>query len=311
MITLKQMEAFRWVAQLGSFQRAASKLNTTQSAISKRIQELEAASGLIVLDRGQRGARLTAEGEQLLALGEDMLALQDRAMAIKHGLAVPSRRLRLGVTELTALTWLPRLVAALRQELPNIIIDLDVNSSCSLNKKLLDDLVDLIVVPDLFSDPKYINTQLAKVAYSWVAQPSLVPAGKSVALEELTSYTLLTQGRNSGAAIHVEKWIKEDSVHFPQTLRCESLMALVGLAVAGLGVAWIPNPVLGQLLRENKLARIETDRSLPELVYSALHRQDRGDVFFDAVVSVVRRACDFTSPFNAQETNSPRLAPVG
>src|SRR3546814_19050122 len=66
MITLKQLEAFNWIAKLDTFERAAAKLNTTQSAISKRIQELEASIGLPWLDRSHRGARLTRHGEQLL-----------------------------------------------------------------------------------------------------------------------------------------------------------------------------------------------------------------------------------------------------
>jgi DNA-binding transcriptional LysR family regulator len=40
MVTLKQLEALYWIGQLGTFERAATKLSTTQSTISKRIQEL-------------------------------------------------------------------------------------------------------------------------------------------------------------------------------------------------------------------------------------------------------------------------------
>ena len=39
MITLRQLEALYWIVQLGTFKRAAARLNTTQSAISKRIKE--------------------------------------------------------------------------------------------------------------------------------------------------------------------------------------------------------------------------------------------------------------------------------
>jgi cellulose synthase/poly-beta-1,6-N-acetylglucosamine synthase-like glycosyltransferase len=45
----------------------------------------------------------------LLALGQEMLALQDRILDLKGNKEMPARRLRLGVTELSALTWLPRL----------------------------------------------------------------------------------------------------------------------------------------------------------------------------------------------------------
>jgi DNA-binding transcriptional LysR family regulator len=64
MITLRQLEALYWIVQLGTFERAAAKLNTTQSAISKRIQELEAACHITVFDRDRRGAKLTEKGER-------------------------------------------------------------------------------------------------------------------------------------------------------------------------------------------------------------------------------------------------------
>ena len=60
MINLRQLLALHWIERLGTFERAAEHLNTTQSAISKRIQELEASTGLQLFDRSQRGARLTA-----------------------------------------------------------------------------------------------------------------------------------------------------------------------------------------------------------------------------------------------------------
>ena len=114
MITLKQIEALHWIAELGSFERAAAQLNTTQSTVSKRIQQLEAAMGKPLFDRSQRGAQLTEWSEQILVVGREMLALQHRMLELKNGGPIPARRLRLGVTELSALTWLPRLVTALR-----------------------------------------------------------------------------------------------------------------------------------------------------------------------------------------------------
>jgi len=47
--------------------RAAAMFNTTQSAISTPIQELEVSTGLALFDRNQGGARLTEHGEQFLA----------------------------------------------------------------------------------------------------------------------------------------------------------------------------------------------------------------------------------------------------
>jgi hypothetical protein len=44
MLTVKQIETFYWVAKLGTVQRAADKLHITQSAATKRLQDVEAKS---------------------------------------------------------------------------------------------------------------------------------------------------------------------------------------------------------------------------------------------------------------------------
>jgi biotin operon repressor len=62
MLTLRQMEAVVWIAQLGTFERAAARLGTSQSAISKRINELEEQIGFPLFDRSQRGSKFTPPG---------------------------------------------------------------------------------------------------------------------------------------------------------------------------------------------------------------------------------------------------------
>lgn len=66
MITFKQLEAIYWIADLGSFAAAAAKLNTTQSAVSKRVQELEQQFNVEIFDRTKRTARLTEKGAEVL-----------------------------------------------------------------------------------------------------------------------------------------------------------------------------------------------------------------------------------------------------
>ena len=59
MITLRQLKALHWIARLGTFERAADRLNTTQSAISKRVHELEFSVGRPIFDRS--GSKFESE----------------------------------------------------------------------------------------------------------------------------------------------------------------------------------------------------------------------------------------------------------
>ena len=104
MITLKQLEAFVWITRLQTFERAAAKLCTTQSAISKRMQELERACGFELFDRAQRGARLTLKGEELLGLANSILGQCSKIEDIRRDKNQIERVVRLGATELTAMT---------------------------------------------------------------------------------------------------------------------------------------------------------------------------------------------------------------
>jgi DNA-binding transcriptional LysR family regulator len=72
---------------------------------------------------------LTEQGEHILALGRNMLAIQEQIPSLKHSRQPPARRLRLGVTELSALTWLPRLVSAIAAAHPSVIVEPEVGMS--------------------------------------------------------------------------------------------------------------------------------------------------------------------------------------
>lgn len=294
MVTLKQLDALHWIAELGSFERAAAQLGTTQSTISKRIQQLEAAFGRPLFDRAQRGARLTEWGEQLLAVGREMLALQDRMAGLKQGGPLPARRLRLGVTELCAITWLPQLIAALGQAYPGVTIEPEVELSRNLHERLAEGRSDLIITPEGLADDGMAVLPLARVRNAWMARPGLVTQQGPLSMQELAGYPVLIQGRGSGSGLFFEKWFRAEGMALKRTLATDSLMAMVGLTVAGLGVSYLPQHCFDPLVQEGKLAIIATQPALPEVPYAAIYRLDRPSAFIAAVAEIAREVCDYS-----------------
>lgn len=59
-VSLKQLEAFVAVADLGTFRRAAERLNTTQPNISARIAQLEAQMKVSLMERDAGSVRADA-----------------------------------------------------------------------------------------------------------------------------------------------------------------------------------------------------------------------------------------------------------
>src|SRR6478752_3008396 len=124
-MTFKQLEALYWIARLGGFAQAASHLHTSQSAISKRVRELEQLFDTELFDRSLRTARLTEKGEEMFVLASKLLEQRDAAVEQFGKPGVLERRIRLGVTELSAMTWLPRLIGVIQQHYPKVILEPD------------------------------------------------------------------------------------------------------------------------------------------------------------------------------------------
>ncbi|WP_323039422.1 LysR family transcriptional regulator [Gemmobacter sp.] len=297
-ITLKQLETIFWIARLGTFERAAMKLNTTQSAISKRIQELELSVGTDLFDRSLRGARLTEKGEYLVRIAEEMLDLQGRISSLRDGATVPVHRIRLGVTELIAMTWLPRMVTLLHQTYPGVVLEPEVDMARNLYERLLDDQVDVIVIPETFGAPEVTAVTLAQVQNEWMAAPGLVQgAGQTLTLQELSGYPILAQGTRSGSGLHFSKWMRNQGIVFPRQIGSDSMTALLGLTIAGLGISYMPRDCFSALIDEGKLEVIAAEPALPLVPYAAMYRNDRPTSVSQAVVDLARQACDFSSQF--------------
>ena len=63
MTDLARLEAFLWIARLGTFRAAAEPAsNLTQPSITARIRTLEAELGVVLFERSGRTMRLTADG---------------------------------------------------------------------------------------------------------------------------------------------------------------------------------------------------------------------------------------------------------
>ena len=68
------IQAFVLTAELGSFSKAAERLHLTQTALTRRMQKLEAYLGVRLLDRTTRSLQLTAVGREFLPQAARMVA---------------------------------------------------------------------------------------------------------------------------------------------------------------------------------------------------------------------------------------------
>lgn len=305
MMTFKQLEALYWIAQLGGFAQAAHKLHTSQSAVSKRVHELEQLFDTRLFDRSQRTARLTEKGEEMFMLARKLLRERDAAVEQFGRPEVIERRLRIGVTELTAMTWLPRLVALVQQHYPKVTLEPDVDGSLPLRDKLLADGLDLIIVPDAFADTRLPAQAIGAVESAWMCQPGLVPAGP-VRLQELARHRLLVQGNASGTGRLYDAWLQEHGVEPADAIVVSNLIALTGLTVSGLGVSYLPRQCLAPLIAAGMLAEVDVQPPLPPVPYVAMFKGEHRSALISSIAMLAQSCCDFSRAFQAPEPPAAR-----
>ncbi|WP_427030070.1 LysR family transcriptional regulator [Halomonas sp. H2] len=299
-LSIGQLEALFWVVELGTFSRAAEHLNTTQSTISKRIQELEYATGLTLFDRARRGSRVTKQGEILHEHARQMMELRDRVMSIRNGDHHFARKFRLGVTELTALTWMPRFATLLRQNYPEVLVEPSVDMSRSLYEGLMEGRLDVIIVPEVVVDNDIHVYRLADVDNAWMASPDFLPGQPNLELREICNCPVITQGSRSGAGLFFIRWLKTRGLTLENTVHADSMMAAVALAVAGFGIAYLPRDCFEPLVKSGKLVEMVSNPPLSPTSYSLVVRRDLPSAFYDDIARVAVEACDFTIQY--QET---------
>jgi DNA-binding transcriptional LysR family regulator len=294
MVTFKQIEAFYWSAELGSFDRAAIQLSTTQSAISKRILELEAMLELELFDRSRRRAQLTVRGEELKPFAWEMLATRTRFMDLSRVQPVPPRNLRIGVTELTALTWLPGLVQRIRSAYPNVVIEPIVDTSAVLASKVESGDLDVVVTPDSFRDSNLEIISLDSVEYAWMCSPSYLPDVDTLPLKQLARYTVIEQSNASGLGTMMSYWLKRQHVKFERTVSSSNLTAAAALTMSGVGICYLPHGIFEDSIDTFKLKVIRSTPAIPRIPYVLMFDKSRADVFVQFVSSIATEMCDFT-----------------
>jgi DNA-binding transcriptional LysR family regulator len=120
---LRDIKAFVALAETGSINRTALRLNLTQPATTRRVQNFEAAiGGAALLDRSAKPAVLTPVGRQVLAHCRRVLAAVSELEASASGTQEPEGDLRIGIAHGHADVVLSSPLDNLRRRYPSVLL---------------------------------------------------------------------------------------------------------------------------------------------------------------------------------------------
>lgn len=297
---LAALRAYRSVVEAGSFTRAAERLGTTHTSLSRQIGQLEKHLGVRLLNRNSRGLTPTEAGARYYRDSVDILERMEAARQRAAGdPATPTGVLRVSLPQAIGVLGLSRWLPAFRQRHPGLDLDL----SCD------DRLVDLIKggfdmairISAPLADSDLVARELAVSERILVAAPRYVAQhGLPRSLDELSEHSLLGYtGDGPVLALGVNDG-REISLRTGERLRVDSIPVLYEAALAGQGIATFTRLTVQPALDDGRLLRVLPHVHAGQRHYFAIYPHAR------QLTAKVRAFTEFMrAHFTGLQANSP------
>lgn len=271
----ESLRTFVEVARAGSIAGAARVLRKVPSAVSRELAALEERLGTELVQRTTRRLQLTAAGERYLGHARGILDALDEAERDLAEQGVPRGTLRVSAPVLFGQHVL----------VPMVNEFLRAHPAVSLELVLEDAMVDLVeggvdvalrIAPRL-EPSALMMRKLGMQPYVLCASPAyLREQGTPRRPRELSGHEVLLPQRGPAARpLELRNGGRTQEVRPPKSrFRCNSLPALYEAALAGMGIAALPEYLVEKELKSGALVRVlEPFRPAPRFISAVYLRR--------------------------------------
>lgn len=259
---LNDLLSFVTVAREGSFTRAASLLGVTQSALSQAISGLEARLQIRLLTRTTRSVSPTVAGERLLqAIGHRFDEIEAELDVLTELRDKPAGLVRITCGDhVLRKTLLPKLTPLLHQY-PDIKVEFDVDYGF---RDIVADRFDAgvrlgdTIDKDMIAVPTGPPLRMAVVATPAYFATRAIPKNP----RDLMDHNCINQRMQTSGGLYVwdfERRNKQLNVRVNGQLTFNTSVHIVEAALAGLGIAYLPEEEFSPHLQEGRLMRVLED----------------------------------------------------
>ncbi|WP_322046410.1 LysR family transcriptional regulator [Paraburkholderia sp. J67] len=240
---LRHLRYFVAVAETGSLTVAAEqRLYTSQPSLSRQIRDLEDQVGVPLLTRSARGVELTAAGRAFLDHARLALAQVEAAAEAARRAALPARQMfALGFLTGQEMTWLPRALQLLRDELQGIDVTVSSYYSPDVADALARGKLDLGF---LRAEPGYdLEYRVVNRERLVVLMPSDHPltARESIRPADLAGEPFV-MASNKARVLHdvIERYLRDNKVEVTPEHGVDNLAMAMSLVASTRGIALMP-----------------------------------------------------------------------
>ncbi|MBA1276042.1 LysR family transcriptional regulator [Stutzerimonas azotifigens] len=256
MDSLSGISFFVQAAETRSFSEAGRNLGVSSSAVGKSVSRLEERLGVRLLHRSTRSITLTAEGALFLERCRRILCeLQAAEWELSETQQAPMGRLRISLPLVGRLV-MPALTAFMHRY---SAIELDIDFSDRL-VDVIEEGFDVVMRTGEPADSRLMSRPLGNYRLQLVASPTyLARRGTPAVPADLEHHVCLQHKFPSTGKFEAWPLKRGEDVSqwaVPASMVCNTTEALMDVAIAGLGIACLPDFMVRQAIERGELASV-------------------------------------------------------
>lgn len=274
---IRQLRAFRTVAMLLSFNKAADQLHYAQSSISAQIQSLENELGVRLFDRLGRRILLTEAGGRLLQYAEKILDLTEQSRIEVAGATAPSGSLTIRIPESFGMCRLPPVLKLFQTRFPDVRLTFTICAHEGLAKDLRKGITDLafLLTESIQSSDLELDT-LGFESIRLVAGPNHPLADKAtVRTRDLEGETMLLSKTDCSYRRSFQQILEKKKIRPRTILEFNSVAAIRQCVMEEAGVTVLPEISIAREISRGRIVALPWEEDCLEVALLMIWCKDR------------------------------------
>lgn len=256
-MNLQYLESFYTAVKYNSISKAAAALHMTQPGLSLQLKNLENEMGTKLLQRSNKGVKLTEEGKVVYNYASTILSIKGNIKRDLNSLRESHPKLIIGSCRAVEENALPCSIYIFKKFYSDVEIQVKLMNSSQVISKLLDHTINIGIIQDRPETDQVvtktiISDELVLVGHNWGNK-------KTVSLNELKQIPLILREKESSTTYLLEKALQEAGVSMDQMnviYSLDSPAAIKSSVSAGDGFAFLPKLMIKKELKDGTLKPI-------------------------------------------------------
>ncbi len=267
----KNLITFKTILEAGSFQKAADKLNYTQSTVTFQMKQLEEELALKLFEKIGRRMELTQAGRDILPYVDTILQGAEQINNYGKKLSEITGSLKLAIPDSILIYTIQPFIQAFSHEAPNIQLIINSIPSEDVTQAVMDGTADIGINCEKDSYPdtiihKYLGTYRILLVAAPFADSSLLDFTTP---HQRKPFSLICNEPNGYYQLEMNKYLVEKDIVLEPYMKVQSIEAVKRCVMNNLGVAVVPTYSIVEELKNGSLIPVKTE--LDEKRYNSIY----------------------------------------